>query len=121
MRAPIRTIALLTTSLAALVASTASAQSTADFRVLPYQMNPALDGMQFTWFTINDTPGTITVTGPGLKAPVASTSSPVLVPVLFLVFVLLLLFVLVLVLVLLLFIVTILLLILLLLLFKIRT
>jgi hypothetical protein len=82
MRAPLRTLALISTSLAALVAATASAQSTADFRVLPYQLNPALDGMQFTWFTINDTPGTITVTGPGLKAPVASTSSPVLVPVL---------------------------------------
>ena len=82
MRAPLRTLALISTSLAALVASNASAQSTADFRVLPYQMNPALDGMQFTWFTINDAPGTLTVSGPGLKKPSTATSTPVLVPVL---------------------------------------
>jgi hypothetical protein len=82
MRAPLRTLALITTSLASLVAASASAQSTADFRVLPYQMNPALDGMQFTWFTITDTPGTLTVTGPGLKAPAVYTSAPVLEPVL---------------------------------------
>ena len=60
----------------------ALARSTADFRVLPYQMNPATDGMQLTWFTISDVPGTLTVTGPGLKAPIVLTSSPILVPVL---------------------------------------
>jgi len=81
MRAPLRTLALISTSLAALVASTASAQSTADFRVLPYQLNPALDGMQFTWFTTNDTPGQILISGEGIEG-FTLKSSPVLVPVL---------------------------------------
>ena len=81
MRAPLRTLALISTSLAALVAATASAQSTADFRVLPYQLNPALDGMQFTWFTINDVPGEISISGEGIEG-FTLNSTPVLVPVL---------------------------------------
>ena len=37
--------------LAGSIALPASAQ-VGEFRVLPYQLNPALDGIQLTWFTI---------------------------------------------------------------------
>jgi hypothetical protein len=56
--------------------------STADFRVLPYQLDPALDGILLTWFTTSETAGELTVTGPGLDAPLVLPSSPVLLPVL---------------------------------------
>jgi len=58
------------------------AQALADFRVLPYQMNPALDGIQLTWFTVTNTPGIVAITGPGLAAPLTLASTPLLVPVL---------------------------------------
>jgi 3',5'-cyclic AMP phosphodiesterase CpdA len=51
-----------------------------DFRVLPYQLNPALDGIQLTWFTIAEVPGTLTIEGPGLKQPLVFTSAPSLIP-----------------------------------------
>ncbi|MFN9758850.1 MAG: hypothetical protein ACK58X_20820, partial [Planctomycetota bacterium] len=60
----------------------AQGSTTADFRVLPYQMNPALDGIQLTWFTVTNTPGAVAITGPGLAAPLTLASTPVLVPVL---------------------------------------
>jgi 3',5'-cyclic AMP phosphodiesterase CpdA len=60
----------------------AQGPTTADFRVLPYQMNPALDGIQLTWFTVQDAPGAVTVTGPGLASPLVLNSAPTLVPVL---------------------------------------
>jgi 3',5'-cyclic AMP phosphodiesterase CpdA len=66
----------------ACLAAPAVAQSTADFRVLPYQLNPSLDGIQLTWFTIANVPGTLTVTGPGLASPLVLASAPVLEPVL---------------------------------------
>ncbi|HMN95854.1 MAG TPA: metallophosphoesterase [Phycisphaerales bacterium] len=53
-----------------------------DFRVLPYQQHPSLDGALLTWFTIDDQPGTLTVTGPGLKDPLIFISAPVLEPIL---------------------------------------
>lgn len=53
-----------------------------DFRVLPYQQDPALDGMLFTWFTIEETSGQITVTGPGLAKPLVLSSVPQLDPIL---------------------------------------
>lgn len=53
-----------------------------DFRVLPYQQDPRLDGMLFTWFTIEPTPGTISITGPGLSEPLVLGSTPELDPVL---------------------------------------
>lgn len=62
--------------------SNATSQSTTDFRVLPYQLNPTVDGIQLTWFTIDDVPGTLTVTGPGLANPLVLVSTPVLDPVL---------------------------------------
>ena len=61
------------------VALPASAQ-VGEFRVLPYQLNPALDGIQLTWFTIAEVPGTLTIEGPGLKQPLVFTSAPVVVP-----------------------------------------
>lgn len=73
---------LLSATVASSMLSPALAQSTADFRVLPYQMNPATDGMQFTWFTTGGASGTLTVTGPGLKSPQTYASTPVLEPVL---------------------------------------
>ena len=47
-----------------------------DFRVLPYQQDPALDGMLFTWFTIEEIPGEISITGPGLDKPLVLASTP---------------------------------------------
>jgi 3',5'-cyclic AMP phosphodiesterase CpdA len=76
------TILLLAGSLGVTGLQLPAQSSTADFRVLPYQMSPALDGIQLTWFTIANAPGTVTVTGPGLAAPLVSTSSPLLIPVL---------------------------------------
>ena len=60
----------------------AQGSTTADFRVLPYQMNPALDGIQLTWFTVTNTPGAVAVTGPGLAAPLTLPSTPALAPAL---------------------------------------
>jgi hypothetical protein len=71
----------LAASAAAIPAPHALAQ-VGDFRVLPYQQQPALDGMLFTWFTTSDTPGSISITGPGLKSPRVIASEPVLVPTL---------------------------------------
>lgn len=67
---------------AAAVHAPAIAQSTADFRVLPYQLNPTVDGILLTWFTTDATPGTLTITGPGLASPLVLQSNPVLDPVL---------------------------------------
>ena len=71
-------LSLVAVAIAASFGTTASAQTTADFRVLPYQLNPTLDGIQLTWFTITATPGSLTITGPGLKTPLQFSSSPVL-------------------------------------------
>jgi hypothetical protein len=65
--------------LASGLALPASAQ-VGEFRVLPYQLNPALDGIQLTWFTVAEVSGTLTIEGPGLKQPLVLTSAPVLVP-----------------------------------------
>ena len=40
-----------------------------DFRVYPYLMAPTTDGMVINWFSFEDAPGQITVTGPGLAQP----------------------------------------------------
>jgi 3',5'-cyclic AMP phosphodiesterase CpdA len=62
--------------------ATSAVATVGDFRVLPYQQNPALDGMEFTWFTIANVPGQLVVTGPGLERPLTFTSVPELVPIL---------------------------------------
>ncbi|MCU0862224.1 MAG: metallophosphoesterase family protein [Planctomycetes bacterium] len=82
MQIPVRRLALLAIGITTAFTTQLRAQSTADFRVLPYQLNPATDGIQLTWFTTANTPGLLTVTGPGLAAPLTLPSTPVLEPVL---------------------------------------
>jgi hypothetical protein len=85
MSTPLRfTVAAVTLATAAAVAGPAMAgdSSTADFRVLPYQLSPAIDGILLTWFTISDAPGDVTITGPGLAEPLVLPSMPMLEPVL---------------------------------------
>jgi len=70
-------------SLAAIVAGPSLASGLlGDFRVLPYQQAPALDGILITWFTIEDLAGEIVVEGPGLEAPLVVASVPELDPTL---------------------------------------
>lgn len=52
------------------------------FRVNPYLQQPSSDGMYVTWFTEDDAPSEITVTGPGLDSPLTLTSEPTFEPVL---------------------------------------
>jgi len=72
--------------LAALVAATGlvspALATVGDFRVLPYQQNATLDGMQLTWFTVSNTAGSLTITGPGLAVPLVLNTTPQLAPVL---------------------------------------
>lgn len=76
----IMTSAVLATAIAA--AAPAAAGVVGNFRTLPYQTNPQLDGITLTWFTIDDTPGTIVVLGPGLSGPRVIATQPELLPVL---------------------------------------
>lgn len=78
---PLRLLAPALIAVSAAIAAPASA-TVGDFRVLPYQQNPSLDGILLTWFTISETPGELTVTGPGLDAPIVLASTPVLEPIL---------------------------------------
>lgn len=64
-----------TTLAAATLAAPASAVP-ANFRVLPYLQQPGSDSMQLTWFTPADQGGTLTVTGPGLAAPLVIGTTP---------------------------------------------
>jgi hypothetical protein len=82
MKPRLCSLLLLSASVVSVAASPALSQPTTDFRVLPYQLNPTTDGMLFTWFTTGETPGSLTVAGPGLKSPLSYTSTPALVPVL---------------------------------------
>ncbi len=54
----------------------ASTCSNIDFRVNPYQQNPDRDGITITWFTENNTPGTLQVTGGDLSWAKEYTSVP---------------------------------------------
>ena len=83
MPTPVRSsiaLALCAGSLA--LFSPGAAASVGEFRVLPYQQNPTTEGMTFNWFTIDATPGTMTITGGGLSSPIVLNSSPAVVPVL---------------------------------------
>ena len=40
-----------------------------DFRVLPYQQSPTAGGITINWFTEDDIPGRLTVSGGDLNAP----------------------------------------------------
>ncbi|MEO1035404.1 MAG: fibronectin type III domain-containing protein [Pseudomonadota bacterium] len=52
------------------------AAAQAQFRVLPYQQQPAEDGMLITWFTDNNHPGELVITGGDLDSHVAYYSTP---------------------------------------------
>lgn len=65
-----------------LVTAIAPPAAIAQFRVNPYLQQPSDDGMYFTWFTETNTPGTLTVTGPGLRSPQIFTSNPTFEPAL---------------------------------------
>ena len=54
-------ILYLVLSVLSLVSIPANAES--DFRVLPYLQNPAPDAMTILWFSTNDTPGQLTLSG----------------------------------------------------------
>lgn len=47
-------------------------------RVNPYLQQPSSDGMYITWFTEENTPGELSVTGPGLDGPLTFTTAPTL-------------------------------------------
>lgn len=70
-----RTVGALAAALLALPAA-------ADFRINPYLQNPSSDGMYFTWFTSSAAAGTLSITGPGLDAPLTFSSVPALQSVL---------------------------------------
>ena len=48
-----------------------------DFRVLPYQQSPTAGGITINWFTEDDIPGRLTVSGGDLNAPREFISVPV--------------------------------------------
>ena len=62
----------------AVAAITLPASANAQFRVLPYQQQPAEDGMLFTWFTEHNIPGELVVSGGDLKTHLVLNSSPAL-------------------------------------------
>jgi Calcineurin-like phosphoesterase/Purple acid Phosphatase, N-terminal domain len=72
------TVVSIATSLVTAIASSAVAQ----FRVNPYLQQPSSDGMYFTWFTENDVPGRLRITGPGLGTPLVFESNPASEPTL---------------------------------------
>jgi hypothetical protein len=78
----VRALAVSPAATVAAIPAPSALAEVGDFRVLPYQQQPALDGMLFTWFTVSETPEQISITGPGLSVPLAIASVPVLVPVL---------------------------------------
>lgn len=52
----------------------------AEFRIQPYLQQPSDTGMYFTWFSKNNAPGTLEITGPGLSTPLTLSSVPDLRP-----------------------------------------
>lgn len=59
-----------------LVVGAAASTALADFRVSPYLQNPTANGMYFTWFSSQNQPGTLEITGPGLSQPLSFTTTP---------------------------------------------
>lgn len=51
-----------------------------EFRVEPYLQNPTEDGILITWFTENNSPGTLSLTGGDLTGTKEYTSTPTLMP-----------------------------------------
>ena len=60
----------------AVAAMVFSVSASAEFRVLPYQQQPAEDGVLFTWFTENDVQGQLVVSGGDLTTPLTFYSAP---------------------------------------------
>jgi hypothetical protein len=67
--------ALLVCAGLTLAAGQAHAQF-ADFRVRPYLQWPTTEAITIMWFTAVNQPGTLTITGPGLSAPLTLSSTP---------------------------------------------
>lgn len=61
---------------------TAIAPPALAFRITPYLQQPSTDGMYFTWFTEQNTPGTLSITGSNLANPLVFSSTPTAEPVL---------------------------------------
>ncbi|MDB9525168.1 metallophosphoesterase family protein [Oscillatoria sp. CS-180] len=52
------------------------------FRVNPYLQQPSSDGIYITWFGETNAAGEVSITGPGLDAPVTFTTTPTFEPLL---------------------------------------
>lgn len=68
-----RQIRTLTAAITVLIGSSAAS---AQFRVNPYLQQPGSDGAYFTWFTSQNAPGTLSISGPGLDSPMTLESGP---------------------------------------------
>ncbi len=71
-----------TTALACGVALSAAISPAQAFRIEPYLQQPSETGMLINWFTETGEAGLLTVTGPGLPAPLQLTSTPEFQPLL---------------------------------------
>src|SRR5690606_22123366 len=76
------TAAVVPAALASLPAAPAAAHGMRDLRVLPYLQNPSSTSMTVAWVSYAEVPGTLTVTGPGLRGRARWTSTPESMPVL---------------------------------------
>ena len=61
---------------AAGLTSLAAENAQAQFRINPYLQQPASDGMLFTWFSQDESAGSIEIAGPGLDSPLMLNSTP---------------------------------------------
>jgi hypothetical protein len=61
---------------AAVVACSGVAASASDFRVLPYLQRPGTDTMTLLWWSSQNAPGSVSISGPGLAVPVTLSSTP---------------------------------------------
>ncbi len=73
---------MATTAVGLVLAAAGDVAKAQDFRVYPYLQQPSKDGMLINWFTETGTPGTLTVSGGDLSAPLVWTSSPSYQPLL---------------------------------------
>lgn len=69
-------IAIAMTITTGLIAATSLKASASSFRINPYLQQPSTEGMYFTWFTEEDVPGILSITGAGLSNPLTFTSTP---------------------------------------------
>src|SRR5690606_14394746 len=76
------TAAVVPAALASLPAAPAAAHGMRDLRVLPYLQHPSSTSMTVAWVSYAEVPGTLTVTGPGLRGRARWTSTPEPMPVL---------------------------------------